>query len=105
MSGRGGSTSILSKLWLIGFRSLCFLLFALSVVAVPASVVAVAYSVAEFGKSGWFGVFIAILCLVVAVALARVGWLGFRIKSRAEIYSAAPAFPRLRGAIERWLNG
>ena len=104
MSAQGDSTNVFSKLWLIGFRSLCVALFALAVVAIPASVAAVAYSFVEFGSSGWFGVFIAILCLIASSALARVGWLGFRVKSRAELYSGTPTFPRLKDAIERWLN-
>jgi hypothetical protein len=78
MPAHGDAPGILSKLWLLGFSSLCLILFVLSVVAVPASVAAVFYAIAEFAQSGLFGVFIAVLCLLVSTALARVGWLGLQ---------------------------
>ena len=105
MPAHGEAPGILSKLWLMGFRSLCLLLFVLSVVAALASVAAVFYAIAQFAQSGLFGVVIALFCFLASTALARVGWLGLHIKSRADLHSGEPAFPKLKHAVERWFNG
>ena len=94
----------IERLWLFCFRGFCGILFVLSLLGLVAGVASVAYSVAEFKSSGWFGVALTLFCLICTALLARVGWIGLKIKSRADLESQGPPFARLRQSIERWAN-